>query len=115
MRVRADDEVAGHHEPLLREQSVLHAHLPHLEIVFQFLLRGELAQALALLRGPDVLVRREMVRNKRHAGAVEDLFDARLAEFLYGDGRRDVVAQHHVHGALYELAGLYLVQPRVRG
>ena len=113
--VRADDEVARAHDALLRQQRMFHAHAAHLVVVGDALLAREVAHDLGLLGALDVLVGDVMVGHERDLRGIEHLLDADLAEFLDGDGGRDVVGQHEVKIAFDQLARHHFVQARMGG
>ena len=115
MRIGAYHQVAGDHQPLLREQHVLDAHAPHLVVVRQLLLAREQAHRAALLCRLDVLVRRKVVGHHHHARRIEHALDAEPRELADGDGRRDIVAEHQVDVDLDKLPGAHLFPPCVGG
>ena len=108
VRIGADHAVARCHEPLLRQQRVLHAAVvAHLEVVLYVLRSGERPHARALRGRLDVLVRREVVRHQRDLRAVEHSLAPELRELADGDRRRDVVRQHQVELRHHQLARAY--------
>ena len=115
MRVGANHQVARHHDALLGQQRVLDTGATLLPVVRDALLVGKVAHLLGLLGALDVLVGRVVIGNEAHAVAIEHLGRAELAEDVDGNGRRDVVREHEVQIALYELARAHLVEPRMGG
>ena len=113
--VGADDAVAGGHNALFREQCMLNAHLPHVEVVVDVVLPGKGAHLLALLSGLNVLVGGEVVHHQGDFAFVEDVVEARLFKFVDGHRGGDVVSQHHVQVGTDELAGNNGVQTGVGG
>ena len=111
MRIRTDHEVAGHHGAGLGQKGMLDARAALLPVMGDLLLMGEVTHLFGLLGALDVLVGRVVVRHQAHAVAVEHLGGAQLVEHVDRDGRGDIVREHEVQIALYELAGANLVQP----
>ena len=70
--VRADDHVAGAHNPLFRQQGMLDAHLAAIVKMGQVLLPGKLPQLLALDGRRDILVGGEVVADQHHPVPVKD-------------------------------------------
>ena len=110
MGIRADNHVPGHGEPFLRQQGMLDAHLSHLEIVGDIVLPGEFPDALAVLRGLDVLVGHEMIRHQSNLVLVEDAPGLELVHLLDCHRAGDIIAQHQVQIRLDQLAGFHLFQ-----
>ena len=108
VRVGTHDDVARHHQTLLREQDVLDTHAAHVKVVEQPLRPRKSAHTRTLLGRFDVLVGREMVGHHHHAVGVEHPLHAQLLELADGDGRGDVVRQHHVHRHLHQVTRPYL-------
>ena len=105
----------GAHRPFSGRRACSHAHLAHVEEVGDAVLVGEGPGLQAQLGGLDVLAGGVVVQDDGDLVLVKDLGEARLLKL--GDGHRggDVVAQHHVHLGLDELAHLHVVQPGVLG
>ncbi len=110
--VGADDDVARRHHAHVGQEHVLDAHAPHLEVVDDLVLAGELAHLLGLARRLDVLVRREVVGHQGDAGRVEDLREPGLLELVDRQRGGDVVGQREVDLRLDDVAGMHLVAPR---
>ena len=93
----------GAHRPF-SGRSVLHTHLAHVEEVGDLVLVGEVPGLQTQLGGLDVLAGGVVVQDNGDLVLVKHLGEARLLKL--GDGHRggDVVAQHHVHLGLDELA-----------
>ena len=107
VRIRADHEVAGRDEPLLRQKRVLDsAVVAHLEVVDDPLLLRERPHRGALLRGLDILVRREVVGHERDLLPVDHLGASELGELADGHGRGDVVSENKVQLRHDQLAGV---------
>ena len=96
MRVRADYRVARGDYSLLRKERVFHSHLSDFKVVFKFLLPGEFAEDLRLLRRLDVLVRSEMIRYQAHTVLVKNFLRARVLKFADGYRGSDVVAEDYI-------------------
>ncbi|MPM65773.1 hypothetical protein SDC9_112675 [bioreactor metagenome] len=110
MAVSSDDEVSGSNQAFLREQGMLDAHLPDVEVVGDLMVVGKSAQAFALLGCLDVLVRGEMVWNQSHLILVEYGLLAELRELIDGHRSRNIVAKHHVQVRHDQLACTYRLQ-----
>ncbi len=108
MAVGADDQVAGPHNALLRQQGVLHPHVPAFVKMHQVLLLGEFPQDLALDGEGDIFVGGEVVRHQHHPLPVKDLFGPDLPKVLDGQGRGDVVAQGNIHLGQDQFPGLHI-------
>ena len=113
--VRADNSLAGGHQALFRQQGVLDAHLPHVEVVVDVKPPGEGAALLALGGGLDVLVGCEVVHYQGDFALVEHLVKARRLKLVDRHGGGDVVAQHQVQLRLNELPRPDGRKPRVLG
>ena len=115
MGVGPHDDLTGSAQALLGQQGVLHTHLAHVEEVGDVMLVGEVPGLQAQLGGLDVLAGGVVVQDNGDLVLVKHLGEARLLKL--GDGHRggDVVAQHHVHLGLDELAHLHVVQTGVLG
>ena len=96
MAVRADHEVAGNDQPLVREQDVLDPHPADLEVVHDAELLRELAHHLDLFGALDVLVRREVVGHEGDPLAVEHRRGPQRPERLDRDRAGDVVAEGEI-------------------
>ena len=109
------DDLPGGAQALLGQEGVLHTHLAHVEEVGDLVLVGEVPGLQAQLGGFDVLAGGVVVQDNGDLVLVKHLGEARLLKL--GDGHRggDVVAQHHVHLGLDELAHLHVVQTGVLG
>ena len=104
MAVRADDDLAGGDNALLRQQRVLDAHAADLVIVDDVLRAREFAHLLGERRGLNVLVGDEVIRDQRDLRGVEHLDRAHPVKLVDGHGGGDVVAQHKVKLAHEQLA-----------
>ena len=113
--VGAHDDLTRGAQPLLRQEGVLHPHLAHIEEIGDLVLVGEVPSLQAQLGGLDVLTGGIVVQNNGDLVLVEDLGKARLLKLSDGHRSGDVVAQHHVHLGLNELAHLHMVQSGVLG
>ncbi len=111
MAVGADDQVAGHHDTLLRQQGVLHPHVAAFIEMDQVLFPGELPHGLHLDGRGDVLVGGEVVAYQHHPLAVKDLFGPDVAKGLDGQGRSDVVTQGDVNLGQDQFPGGYICLP----
>ena len=94
--VGPDDAVAGGDQALFRQQGVLDAHLAHVIEIVDVEAVGKGAALETLLGGLDVLVGGEVVHDHGDLALVKDPGEAFLVKLPDGDGRGDVVAQHHV-------------------
>ena len=94
--VGADDAVAGGDQALFRQQGVLDAHLAHVIEIVDVEAVGKGAALETLLGGLDVLVGGKVVHDHGDLALVKDPGEAFLVKLPDGDGRGDVVAQHHV-------------------
>ncbi len=112
--VGADDDVAGPHNPLFREQGMLHPHVAAVVKMGQVLFPGKVSQLLALDGGRDILVGGEVVADQDHPVPVKNLFSPHLMKILDGQGRGDVVAQGDIHPGHDQLAGFHIIFAAVR-
>ena len=108
MAVRADDAIAGEHQPLLRQQRVFDAHAPHFEVIGKVLRAGEFTHQLGELRGFDIFIWRGVIGNQAHALAIEHLGGAHTREFANRQRRGDVIAQHKIQAAVDEFPRVHL-------
>ena len=77
------------------------------------MLAGKFPALLGLLSSLDVLIGHKVVQDNGNAVLVKNLVEARLAEFLDGNGGGDVVAQNQVQLGGNQLARNNGVKPRV--
>ena len=83
--VGADNDFTGSNQALVRQQSVFDAHAAYLKVIFDFVLAGEVAHALAHSSGFYILAGRKMVGDQSNFIFVK----YRLADsFKFGDSRR---------------------------
>ena len=113
MGVRADDALAGGHQPLFRQERVFDAHGAHIIVVLHVELPCEGAALGALGGGLDVLVGDEVVHDKGNLAPVKDVLKTGGLKFVDGDGGGDVVAQDEIQFCLNELSGADLLHARV--
>ncbi len=92
--VCADDAVAGSYKSLLREQSMLDAHLADIVEVADAVGTGEITALLALCCGFDVLIGGEMVKDNIDAVFIEYFGKAGFVEFVYSNRGGDIVAEN---------------------
>ena len=111
MRVGADDDVAGGDQPLLGQQGVLDAHLPHVIKMRDALLPGKAAALGALLGRENVLVWDEVVHDQHDLLRRAHPVKAGLLHLPDGHRAGDIVGQHAVQLGIDQLAGLHPLQP----
>ena len=80
MAVRADDQVAGGHQPLLGQEGVLHPAVAALVIMGDALLFREVTADQHLIGRINVLLGREVVHDQSDPVLVENLFRAHAAK-----------------------------------
>ena len=112
--VRADHQVARADQTLLGQKRVLDAHAAHVKKVVYAVFSREGAHRFHLFGRLDILVRGKVVHDHAHPLGAFDAGKARLFKFFNGDGRGDVVSEHHVQLGIDQLARLYACKPRVR-
>ena len=115
VRVGPDNQIARQYQAEFRQEGVLDAHPPDLEIVGQLVLVGELPDHLGLFRRLDVTVRSKVVGDDDHFLAVEDRVDPDLIEFQYRPRRGNIVGQRQIYFDADEVARRDALLPRVRG
>ena len=115
VRIGADHAITRHNKTLFGKQCMLDANASDFKIIRDLLRMRKLAHLKRLLRALDILIRRKMIGHKRDLMAVEHLFLAQKRELLNGNGRCDIVPQHHIQLAHNQLPRLYLAEPRLGG
>ena len=116
MAVGADYQVAGSDESLLRQQRVLHAAIvTYFEIVLYLVLTRKISHAGALCRRLYVLIRREVVGNKRDLFLVENFISSEFRKLSDCHGRGYVIAKHQVEPGHNQFAAMDFLLAGMRG
>src|SRR5208283_5238841 len=92
---------------------MLDAHPPHFEIEVEVVFSGKLPKQFALLRSLNILLRREVVRNKSYTVSIKDILRSGLFEFLNSDRCGDVICKDKVNLCVYELTRANISYPRM--
>ena len=110
MAVSSDDAVAGSDESFFGEQSVLDAHIAHIEIIPDAVLLSEITALLALCGCLDILIGSKVIHYHCDLILREDRIKSCLIELIDCDGRSNVVSEDKVEVCHNELTGLYLTE-----
>ena len=92
---------------------MLNAHRAHVIEVDNLMFFGKLAAFQTLLRGLDILIRREVVHHQRDLGAVKHLVKAGFLHFTDRNRTGDIVGKRQVDVRLDQLSGFHAFQPRM--
>ena len=113
MGIRADAQAARSDQTFFGQQGMLDAHHADVHEILDVVLAGEGPGLLDQRRRLDVLVGGKMIHDHGDLGVVKHRGRAVFLEHIDGDGRGDVVAEHHIQLGVDQLTCLYLIQTRV--
>ena len=113
--IGAYNDLAWGAQAFFRQKCVLHTHLAYIKEIGNLMLMSKVPGLETQLCRFDVLAGGIVVQDDGDLVPVKDPGEASLLKL--GDGHRggDVVAQHHIHPGLDELAHLHGIQPGVLG
>ncbi len=114
MRIRTYDDIPRGNKPSFGQQSVLYAHIAAIVKVLYSHIAGEFPAFFTLFRRLYILIRHEMVHNKRNFLFIKNSVYRDFPELINRHGSGNVIAENHIHIRKQQLSRLYIGKSGMR-